>query len=426
MNRKLYLECSSGISGDMTVAALLDLGADEHVLRQALDSMKLEGYEIEISRVKKSGIDACDFAVRLDEVHENHDHDMKYLHGHVDDKISRRHGEDEAHTHISTEHVHRTLSEIVKIISDADLTEHAGEIAIRIFTILAEAEAAAHGVPVSEVHFHEVGAVDSIVDIVAVAVCIDNLGITEVIVEELYEGRGCIRCQHGVIPVPVPAVVNIARTHQLQLHITEEEGEFVTPTGAAIVAALRTADRLPEQFRIVRTGIGAGKRKYKRPGILRAMMIEDTGKAERDVICKLETNVDDCTGECLGYVMEQLLQAGARDVHYIPVYMKKNRPAYQLTVLCDTGEISRMEEIIFKNTTTIGIRRVEMERTVLQREMQTVSTSLGMVDVKICRLDSEKRIYPEYESVRAVCHRHGLSYQEAYGKIMEECHAALK
>lgn len=444
MNKALYLECGSGISGDMTVAALLDLGADETVLRDALESLNLEGYQIAVTRVKKSGIDACDFAVLLDEEHENHDHDMEYLYGrkeesgsehvhthenHFHEEHTHENHSHEGHLHGNHSHeghTHRTLKEIEAIISGANLTERANQLSIRIFTILAEAEAKAHGLPVSEVHFHEVGAVDSIVDIVAVSVCIDNLGITDVIVQKLYEGRGCIHCQHGIIPVPVPAVVNIAEAYELPLHIVDEEGEFVTPTGAAIAAALRTSSQIPEQFRILRTGIGAGKREYSRPSILRAMLIEDqTGGQSKDVIYKLETNIDDCTGENLGYVMEQLFEAGARDVHYLPVYMKKNRPAYQLNVICCKEDISKLEEIIFRNTTTIGIRRIQMERTVLEREIRTIRTSLGQVSVKICSLEGTRRIYPEYESVATVCRESGLSYTEAYARIAEECQSVL-
>ena len=200
------------------------------------------------------------------------------------------------------------------------MTKAAKETAKKIFQVLAEAESKAHGVPAEEVHFHEVGAVDSIVDILAVSVCLDDLSIRKVIVPELYEGRGCIRCQHGVIPVPVPAVVNIAQAHDLKLHLTEVEGELVTPTGAAIVAAVRTDEQLPKHFQVKKIGIGAGKRDYESPGILRAMLIEETG-TDRDRIFRLETNIDDCSGEAMGYVMKRLMKAGAKDVHYIPVFM---------------------------------------------------------------------------------------------------------
>lgn len=274
MEQTLYLECYSGISGDMTVAALLDLGADEAVLRQVLDSLPVQGFRIEINRVMKSGIDACDFNVIL-EGNDNHDHDMEYLYGHL------HHGEHtDSHTHIhehqhTHSHAHRGMREIREIIEKGDMTEGARSLALSIFSILAEAESKAHHVPVEEVHFHEVGAVDSIVDIVAVAVCLDNLNIKNVIVPELWEGKGTVRCQHGILPVPVPAVINIMQAYGLPVQITDITGELVTPTGAAIVAAIQTSGSLPLKFIIKKTGLGAGKREYECPGILRAMLIEE-------------------------------------------------------------------------------------------------------------------------------------------------------
>lgn len=426
----LYLECASGISGDMTVAALLDLGADQEVLERALRSLPIGGYRTVISRVKKSGLDMCDFHVMLDETHENHDHNMEYLHGHghgqthVHGFRESHHGpealEEHGHSVHGHEHEHRGLPEILHLIEHGELTVRAKETAGQIFRILAAAEAKAHGVPAEQVHFHEVGAVDSIVDIVSAAVCLDNLGITDVVVTELSEGQGTIRCQHGLLPVPVPAVLNIAEAHGIPLRMTGTEGELVTPTGAAIVAAVRTMDRLPEVFTVKKTGMGAGKRSYDRPSMLRAMLLEDVS-GERDLIYKLETNIDDCTGESLGYTLERLMEAGARDVHYIPVYMKKNRPAYQLNVICAGEDIERMEEIIFRETTTIGIRRVPMERTVLRREARTVQTPLGDAQVKVCRYGGMERYFPEYDSVTALCRIHGRNYQEVYQMIERAC-----
>ena len=309
----LYLECSSGISGDMTVAALLDAGASEDVLRRALDSLPVEGFSVQVGRVKKSGLDACDFAVLLDEEHENHDHDMAYLHGPAGEPPHGHghvHGHDRAHDHACggaspndharghshphahedesphapahdhariRSHEHRGLPEILAIIEAADMSERAKATARRVFQVLAEAEAAAHGVGVDEVHFHEVGAVDSIADVVAAAVCLDDLDVTDVVVPVLCEGQGTVRCQHGVIPVPVPAVVNVAAAHGIPLRILDVQGELVTPTGAALVAAVRTRSRLPERFVVERVGVGAGKRAYDTPGILRALVVhEDT------------------------------------------------------------------------------------------------------------------------------------------------------
>lgn len=290
MSNTLYWECYSGISGDMAVASLLDLGADEKVLREALQSLPVSGFQIRISRVKKAGLDACDFDVVLDREHENHDHDMEYLHGHRGEgqeneehkHEEHKHEENkheeyhhEEHKHGGHSHEHRGMIEIMDLIRVAEITEGARKIAVRIFEILAAAEAEAHQVPVEKVHFHEVGAVDSIVDILAAAVCLDNLGIDRVIVPVLYEGKGVVRCQHGLLPVPVPAVVNITAKHHLKLHMTDVEGELVTPTGAAIVAAVRTSSQLPKQYTIQKTGLGAGKRTYECPGFVRAMLIEE-------------------------------------------------------------------------------------------------------------------------------------------------------
>ena len=286
MGKTLYLECYSGISGDMTVAALLDLGADRDVLEKALYSLPIGGFHIEISRVKKSGLDACDFNVILN--HDNHDHDMEYLHG-KDHEYSHIH----EHSH---PHEHRGMREITEIIQGSAMTDKAKKMALHVFDVLAHAESKAHGVPVEEVHFHEVGAIDSIVDIAAIAVCMDNLDITDVIVPVLYEGTGFVRCQHGQIPVPVPAVARIAEDHHLKLKITDIQGELVTPTGAAVVAAFCTSEKLPEDFSILKSGLGAGKREYRCPGILRAMLIqtEPADAKLTDTVWKLETDIDVC------------------------------------------------------------------------------------------------------------------------------------
>ena len=413
MSKTLYLECYSGISGDMTVAALLDLGADREVLKESLKSLPVGGFRTEITRVKKSGLDACDFSVILEQ--DNHDHDMEYLHG--SEKSYTGHHE-YTHSH-EYPHEHRGMKEITEIIQKSEMTVRAKKMAMRVFDILAQAESKAHGVPVEEVHFHEVGAVDSIVDIAAIAICMDNLDISNVIVPVLYEGTGFIRCQHGQIPVPVPAVTHIAETHKLKLKITDIQGELVTPTGAAVVAAFRTSDRLPEDFTMLKTGIGAGKRQYRCPGILRAMLIRETTDIQiKDIIWKLETDMDDCGGEIMGHVMNLLMANGAREVHYTPIYTKKNRPAYTLTVICKESEREKLENLIFSETTTIGIRRVEMERTILQREIQKKDTPVGTAIVKACTLpDGNIRYYPEYENVAELAERNQLSFRETYDRI---------
>lgn len=432
MNDILYLECRAGISGDMFVAALLDLGADQTILMKALNSLPIKGFHVTIGRVKKAGLDVCDFSVHLDAEHENHDYDMEYLHGKGDD-LEEHHHKEMGHHH----HEHRGLKEIFAIIDQGEMTEHAKQIAKRIFQILGEAEAKAHGVAEEQVHFHEVGAVDSIVDIVAAAVCIDCLKIQEVIVPQLNEGKGWVRCQHGILPIPVPAVANIVAAHHLPLHIMDREGEFVTPTGAAIVAAIQTSDILPQQFQIKKIGLGAGKRNYEIPSLIRAMRI-DTGKSEalrsnsaehiikKDEIYKLETNIDDCNGEMLGYAMERLLEAGARDVYYHPIYMKKNRPAYQLNVICDEVLVKQLEQIIFEETTTIGIRKIKMERSILRRAVREIKLEYGTVKVKQCEFPSETRYYPEYESVAALSRAYQVPYPQMYQKVNWDCRKKLE
>ena len=275
MGKSLYLECYSGISGDMTVAALLDLGADQKVLEDVLESIPVQGFEIKVSRVTKSGIDACDFDVILDAEIDGHDHDMEYLHGAYTKEHRNETKEQTQEAGHAYKHEHRNLKQICEIIEAADMSEHAKQIAERIFTVLAEAEAKVHGESMEQVHFHEVGAVDSIVDIVAAAVCLDSLQVEEVIVPMLSEGQGTVRCQHGILPIPVPAVTQIIRTYGIAIHRLQVEGELVTPTGAAIVAAIRTGEELPEAYRILQIGMGAGKREYETPGILRAMLIEE-------------------------------------------------------------------------------------------------------------------------------------------------------
>lgn len=397
-----YLECESGIAGDMMVAALLDLGADEKKLLDVLKTLPLDGYEIKISRVKKAGIDACDFDVVLDEEHASHDHDMEYLHGsHEEHHHEHEHGHEHHHEHEHHHHhEHRHLSDVYKIIDAGVMTDRAKDLAKKIFKTVAEAEAKAHATSADEVHFHEVGGVDSIVDIVSAAVCLDDLGIEKIIVPYLSEGHGTVRCAHGILPIPVPAVQHIVEDHAIPLKRIGCMGEFVTPTGASIAATMRSEDSLPEVYRIVRSGCGAGKRNYERASLVRIYEIEPAGCEGSDTIWKLESDIDDCTGERLGYLMDKLYMEGAREVHYSSIQMKKNRPGTELVVICDEDKRDAIEKTIFIETTTIGIRRVRMERTILPRSKGVVETSFGTISVKTVDLpDGRKRTYPEHDDV---------------------------
>lgn len=268
----LIIDGTSGISGDMTVAALLDLGASEEHLREQLATLPVGGFEIAVTRVNKHGIDACDFDVQLAEELENHDHDMAWLYGNEAGTEHTHEHEDHHHTH---HHHHRSLADVTEIIENSRLSDGAKRRALAIFTALAAAEAKAHGKTPETVMFHEVGAIDSIVDICSVAICLDDLGIEDIVVESLSEGHGTIHCAHGLMPIPVPAVVNLCQAGNIALTPALVAGELVTPTGAAIVAALRTSEHLPARYRIEAVGYGAGKRPYEGcSGTLRCLLVQ--------------------------------------------------------------------------------------------------------------------------------------------------------
>lgn len=479
----LYLDCASGISGDMTVGALLDLGASREKLVQALDSLGVSGYHLHFGRTKKCGIDAYDFDVHLEEEehhhdhehsHDEHDHEHHHDHGNSHEEMcehshgkelhSHEHSHDHGHTHDHMHpHVHRNIHDIFELIDRLDASDRVKNLARRMFEIVAEAESKAHGIPVSEVHFHEVGAIDSIVDVISAAFCLEDLGIHRVVVSPLSEGHGFARCQHGLMPVPVPATANIAAAQGLELTLRDVEGEMVTPTGAAIAAAFRTEAALPKKYQIEKIGIGAGNKDFTHANILRAMILTDktveaanglnnmqekeaealedkecsessvkvlakeevnveTGKNGHDEssMWVMEANLDDCTGEALGFAMEVLLEAGARDVWYTPAYMKKNRPAYVLHVLTTEEKREELEQLIFSCTTTIGVRRYPVERTILPREVKEIRTRYGTAKVKICKRGGVDTCYPEYESVRAICRETGKSFMEVFHGVMED------
>lgn len=414
MGNMLYLECASGIAGDMTVAALLDLGGSQEKLFTALDSLLLgEEMHCHVQRSESYGIAGNSFNVHCHCDHHDHDHqhskDHDHHEHHHDDDHHHHH-----HHHHSHEHLHRNLSDVLAVIERGKLSERARAIAEKTFRIVAQAEAQAHGCAVEEVHFHEVGAVDSIADIVGAAVLIDDLNITECVVESLAEGQGTVHCQHGELPVPVPAVLNIAAASGIALRKNDVRGEMVTPTGIAIAAALRTGDRLPEAYKVCKVGVGVGKRDFGRPNILRAMLIEDAAAENADQVWVMESNIDDSTGEQLGWAMDKLMQAGALDVSYTPCFMKKNRPGYLLRVIAYKKDVAALEKMIFSSTSTIGIRRYPVERSCMERKNVTVQTAFGAVMAKKCRWQEVEKVYPEYESVKSVAEAVGADFFEVY------------
>ena len=388
MDNVLYFECFSGISGDMAVAALIDLGADKDILINGLKSLNISGYNINISRGQKYGIRACIFDVILDEV----------------------------------EHIHRNINDIFEIIDKSAISDNAKVIAKKIFNIIAEAEAEAHGKPINEVHFHEVGAIDSIIDIVGVAICIDNLGIKRFIFSDIYEGKGFIKCQHGILPIPVPAVLNIFSKYNLNMKIIDNDSEMITPTGAGIAAALLNEDNLPDAFNVRKVGIGAGKKDFKNANILRVLLLEFKDVHIKEMIV-FDTNIDDSTPEAIAYVMEKLFENGANDVFFTPIYMKKNRPAIKLSVICDNSYYDKLSDIVFKNLTTIGIRKYSIDRDILEREIINFKSSIGECKVKVCKSHTSNQVYlyPEYEDIKILCDKNNIGFDECINIIKYEC-----
>ena len=426
----LFLDGSCGISGDMTVAALLGLGASREKLDAAIAGLNLEGVHVHVERASSYSIAGLSFAVHV------HDHDADHVHSHEEGYVEHHHHHEHGHHH----HEHRHLSEVYEILDRAAnagaITPRALETAKKIFRIIAEAEAKAHGVPVEEVHFHEVGAVDSIVDILAVAVLADDLGIENCIVTGLNEGSGFVETQHGQLPIPVPAVAHIAEAAGIALHITETKGEMVTPTGAGIVAALRTSETLPAGYKILKSGVGLGKRDFGRANFLRAQIIEDsagdkcgdatsgtTGSAVLDCnVFQIEANIDDSTPEELGYAMDKLFEAGARDVHFIPCYMKKNRMGTLLCALADSEHLAAVEKAIFLHTSTVGVRRFPVERTCMARSIFEVETEFGKVRVKKSILGDIEKIKPEFDDLKACADKAGAPIREIQKEVEKNLH----
>ncbi len=417
----LYFDCSSGISGNMVLGALTEIVGDESFLIDELEKLHIDGYRIEMTKSMKNGItgthvnvivDGTDEYGHVHHIHDHHHHDHSH-HDHPQHEHSDHDHSHQGHSH----HQHRNLSDINTIIDDSSLNDDTKDLAKRIFNRVAQAESKVHGKALDEVHFHEVGAVDSIVDIVGTAILINRIRPDRILAGVVNEGHGFIHCAHGTMSVPVPATSEIfaaAGTIYRQIDI---DTELVTPTGAAIIAEL-AEDYIPMPAMTVRKiGWGAGTKDLKIPNLLKVSMGE-TAEEEEDFIV-METNIDDCSGEILGYTMEQLLNQGALDVFYTPVFMKKNRPAYRLTVTCVRADMEKLQSLIFRETTTIGIRYRHEKRARLNREEVTISTAYGEIKGKKVNVDGKTIIYPEYESLKRIAESSGISLKELYKMQMK-------
>lgn len=401
----LYFDCSSGISGNMTLGALIEILGDENYLIEELKKLNIDGYKIEISKKVKNGITGTYVDVILE--HEHH-HEEEHHHEH-------EHNDEHIHEHHHHHHEHRNLYDVEKIIDDSSLNVKVKELAKKIFMRVAKAESKVHNKPIEEVHFHEVGAIDSIIDIVGTAILIDKINPDKIISSVVNDGYGFIECAHGKIAVPVPATSEILAESKAKFRQIDIDTELVTPTGAAIITELGEEFINLPVMEIEKIGWGAGYKKLKIPNILKVYYGEIENN-EKDIVI-METNIDDTTGEILGFVSEKLFENGALDVFYTPIFMKKNRPAYRLTVCSKKEDISKLQNIIFKETTTIGIRYRYEYRTELKREIVEIDTKYGKIKAKKVINNNEEYIYPEYESIKKVAEKNNIPLKEMYKLI---------
>ena len=434
--KTLYLDLISGIAGDMFIAALIDLGADAKKLERELKKLKLDGYHLHVSRQQKSAIAGVKFDVHLAHDHDHHHgHDHSHDHGH-------QHEHDHAHEHSHEDQ--RNFAEIKRLISRSKLSGWVKQKSIAVFARIAEAEGKIHGLPPAEVHFHEVGAVDSIVDIVGAAIALEMLGKPRVVASPVVEGTGWIDCAHGTFPVPAPATLAILGARKIPVSQCDEPHELVTPTGAALLAEFAESFGPMENLVAEKIGFGLGTRENRtRPNVLRAVLgrtgvapvsniiSRPSGKSkletgatpvlrdwETDRVAVLETNLDDCSGEILGAFVETALAAGALDVFHTPIQMKKNRPGVLLTVLCAESDADKFAEMILRETTAFGVRKTIAERRKLRREFAEADTPHGKVTVKIGKLDGKVlQAAPEFESARKIAVKAGVPVKNIYEAV---------
>ncbi len=386
----LHFDCTAGISGDMTVAALIDLGLPLEHLRTELAKLPLpaDRYRITTEQCQRQGIRAARFIVQIAE-----------------------------------EHHHRHYSRIRTMIAESSLADGVKERSQRIFRRLAEAEATVHGVALEAVHFHEVGAIDSIVDIVAAAIGLEYLGVTSISASPLPLGSGFVESAHGRLPVPAPATAELLKG--VPVHDDTGPGERVTPTGAAIVAALASGFGSAPAMRLTGIGNGAGAKDFPDlPNILRLFLGEPSSPSDawNDEIQVLETHIDDMTPEVAGFLMERLIDAGALDVAYSPLQMKKSRPGMKLTVLAVPASADRLARLVLAESTAIGIRRYRADRLILERVVEERETSLGRVGVKVISDQGRLlRVTPEFDECRRLALEHGMPILDVYRLIEREC-----
>lgn len=379
--RVLHFDCFSGISGDMTLGALIDAGVDPEAIRSVLDSFGLP-ITLEVERVKRNGIAATAVNVVAPDQED-----------------------------------YRFLPDVEAILAKGNMTARQRELALRIFRKLAEAEAAVHGMPVEKVHFHEVGALDSIADVAGAAVALDLVGAERITCRSVPPGSGTVKCAHGLMPVPAPATAMLLRG--MPLAKAPVTGELVTPTGAAILATVVTEFTDQPAMSVERVGCGAGRKDFfEQPNVLRVFVgTTSASSAETDTVTVLETNLDDVSPEVIGYCTERLFAAGALDVFTVPIQMKKNRPGVLVTVIAAADTVPALEALLFRETGTFGVRRHTAHRSKLRREAVTVDTPWGPVKAKRGWRDGVSLLTPEYEDCARVAREHGVALRAVYEAV---------
>lgn len=435
----LYYDCFSGISGDMNLAALIELGVEPDYLRSELSKLGLEGYSIRVSRDVRHAISGTRVDVILSHSHgdkkthkhtgnQNHHHHHNHNHGDIHSHAhphDHNHDDGQGHSHgDSHQHIHRNLEDIRKIVESSTLKDHVKESSMKMFRLIAEAEAKVHGTTVDQIHFHEVGAVDSIVDIVGAAICLDYLKVDKVVSSPVQLGGGFVACAHGKMPVPAPATLEILRDIPVKTGAVDKE--TTTPTGAAILAANVDIFTDNHQMQVEQVGYGIGHRDLEIPNILRVYL--DTvgeeqfaGGYQKHQAMQVTCNIDDMNPEHYDHVIEQLFEVGADEVYITPVVMKKNRPASLLSVLCKPELHEDISRLLLTQTTTLGLRTLRLEKTELERQMKTQSTRYGAVRVKIAFLDGKAIKYkPEYEDCKRIARDQGLNLQQVCRHIQQD------
>ncbi|MBB6448711.1 hypothetical protein HNR44_000660 [Geomicrobium halophilum] len=406
----LYIDTVSGIAGDMTLAALADLGVNLEQVAARLRTLPIDAFSMDTKDVIKKGISSKQLLLTFDEEHGHH-----YLHDHV-----HNHGHHNDHTH-NHDHHHRRASDILEMISDSELPERVKLRSTKIFEVIAESEGRIHGMDPKDVHFHEVGAMDSIIDIIGVCLALEQLDVDQIIASPVPPGSGKLNMAHGLYPIPAPATTDLLKG--IPLASLDVNGELTTPTGAGILKALSAHFGSIPAGRILGIGYGAGKKDFPHhPNVLRVLLMEDVPSHQnQERVHILECQVDDMTGEALGYTMERLFEAGVLDAYYTPVHMKKNRPGTLITALVDTVHAEQVENCLLQETSTFGVRRTEAKRRPLNRRVDTLSTPLGEVRVKV-GYDKDKTYQTslEYEDIKRIAERENKPFGQVYREILYE------